>query len=303
MDTVLNDINDTYPEELLDDSYILSLWVKEKSVVRPSGEIKVSATLEPGVYTVEFDRDLGIFCQKMTTPSDELFVFSDSVAESVLREIDLFWDKRELYKQNKLMHKRGILLEGFPGTGKTALITQISNKIIEKGGVVFKVSGFNNLNHYVTFIRTAFRKIQPETPIITILEDINQYAQVESELLDFQDGKTHIDHHIIIATSNNTDEIPDSFLRPSRIDLRIEVGYPTARTRREYFQFKNVPEDQIEQLVLQTEECSLADLKEVYICVFLLNYTLSDALAKILKPRDRRDYSHKARRGPKIGLS
>lgn len=295
------EVADTYPEQLLDD-YVLSLWVKEKNIVRPSGDIKVSSVLEPGVYTVEFDRELGIFCEKTTAPSDELFIFSDSVTESVLQEIDLFWDKRELYKQNNLMHKRGILFEGFPGTGKSALITQISNRTIDKKGVIFKVSGFRNLNHYVTFIRTAFRKIQPDTPIITILEDINQYAEVEPEMLDFLDGKTNIDHHIVIATSNNTEDIPEAFLRPSRIDLRIEIGLPSRQTRLEYFQFKNVPENQLHRLVDQTDKFTLADLKEVYICVFLLDYTLDDALSKILLPKDKKNYSQHVRRAKKMGL-
>lgn len=290
------------PEELIDDAYVLSLWVKEKSIIRPSGDITVSATLEPGVYTVEFNRDLGIYCQKTAAPSDELFVFSDSVTDSLLQEIDLFWSKGELYKKNHLIHKRGILLEGFPGTGKTSMITQLSNRIIEKGGVVFRVSGFRNLDHYVTFIRTGFRKIQPDTPLITILEDINQYADVEMELLDFLDGKTHIDHHIVIATSNNTEEIPDTFLRPSRLDLRIEVNLPSEQTRREYFQYKEVPSDRVEDLVEQTKGCSLADLKEIYICIFLLDYSIEDALSKILKPRDKKNYSYRPKRGTRIGL-
>lgn len=294
--------NDSALDEFMDDSYVLALWVKEKNIVRPSGEITVSTTLDPGVYTVEFNRDLGIYCQKTTAPSDELFVFSDSVTEALLQEIDLFWDKSELYKKNNLIHKRGILLEGFPGTGKTSIITQLSNRIIEKGGVVFRVSGFRNIDHYVSFIRTGFRKIQPDTPIITILEDINQYAEVEMELLDFLDGKTHIDHHIVIATSNNTEDIPDAFLRPSRLDLRIEVNLPSKQTRKEYFQYKEVPSDRIDELVEQTKECSLADLKEIYICIFLLDYSLEDALSKILKPRDKKNYSYRSKKGTRIGL-
>jgi len=287
---------------VFDDEYKLSLWVREKDIIRASGDITVLSKLEPGVYTVEFNRELGLYCQILRSSSDELFIFSDSVTESLVQEIDLFWNKSDLYKENKLIHKRGILLEGFPGTGKSSIITQLSDKIIAQGGVVFKVSGFRNLDHYVSFLRTGFRKIQPDTPIITILEDIDQYGDVETSLLDFLDGKTHIDHHIIIATSNNTEEIPDTFLRPSRLDLRIEVALPSEQTRREYFQLKKVPVDMVEELVKETKGGSLADLKEIYICIFLLDYSLEDALTKINSPRDKKNYLYTPKNKTKIGL-
>jgi len=134
------------------------------------------------------------------------------------------------------------------------------------------------------------------------LEDIDQYGDVESSLLDFLDGKTHIDHHIVIATSNNTEEIPDTFLRPSRLDLRIEIPLPSEQTRREYFQFKNVPDTMVEELVSETDEASLADLKELYICIFLLDYSLEDALMKINSPRSKKNYLYTPKNKTKIGL-
>lgn len=290
-------------ESLFDDDYKLTMWVKEKDIYRASGDISTSKVLEPGLYVVDFNRDLGLYCQKINFSTDELFVFSNSVTEELLQEVDLFWSKQELYKQNKLTHKRGILLEGFSGTGKSSIITQLSDKIIAKGGVVFKVTSFRNLDHYVSFLRTGFRKIQPDTPIVTILEDLDSYVEVESSLLDFLDGKTHMDHHIVIATSNNTEDIPDTFLRPSRIDLRIEVALPNTKIREEYFRFKKVPEEMIEDLVKSTKDCSLADLKEIYVCIFLLDYTLEDALIKINNPKDKKNYLHNPKRRKKIGLA
>ena len=285
-----------------DDDYKLSLWVKEKDIIRASGELSTLKALDPGVYVVDFNRDFGYYCQQIRTVGDDLFLFSNSVIDNLVKEIDTFWNKKDLYKTNSLVHKRGILLEGFPGTGKSSIITLLSNRIIEKGGVVFKVNGFRNLDYYVTFLRTNFRKIQPHTPIITILEDIDQYEQVEDVLLDFLDGKTQINHHIIIATSNNTEEIPDTFLRPSRLDLKLEIEFPDEQTRREYFQFKKIPTDHVETLVEKTEGFSLADLKEVFVCMYLLDYSLEEALNKVASPRDKKNYLRSPRRKAKLGL-
>ena len=280
----------------------VSLWIKEKDIVRPSTSLCILPKIEPGIYSVADSRDYGLHCRKITTKSDELFVFTDSVTNKLVEEINNFWEKAALYKEAHLLHKRGILLEGFPGTGKSSIITILSDQLIAQGGVVFKVTGVRNLVDYIDFIKDGFRKIQPDTPIITILEDLDQYADAGMALLDFLDGKTQIDHHIIIATSNNTEDIPDTFLRPSRIDLKIEVPCPHEKTREEYFHFKNVPEKDIKMLVKLTNKCSLADLKEVYICVYLLDYSIEDAVNKVTHPRDKKNYTNSLLGNVKIGL-
>lgn len=297
MDTILTNTGqnfllveeDNFSDEMYSEEKI-SVWVKDKDIIQASTDITLLKKMEPGVYTVEYSRDIGLFCKKINTKSDKLFMFSDSITTNLFEEISLFWSKAELYKQNNLIHKRGILLEGFPGTGKSSIISLLSDEIINKGGVVFKVTGFRNLDNYINFMRSNFRKIQPETPVITILEDLDQYEEVEVELLDFLDGKTHLNHHVIIATTNNTEHIPDTFLRPSRIDLKIEVPLPCEQTRREYFKFKNIPEEDVDKLVIESETCSLADLKELYICIYLLDYTLEDALQKVISPKEKKNY-------------
>ena len=264
--------------------------MQDKDIVKASTNVTILKKINPGIYTVEFDKNIGLFCRSLDVKSDELFLFSDSITQKLLEEINLFWSKSNLYKENNLIHKRGILLEGFPGTGKSSLISILCTNIIKQGGVVFKVGGYRNLEDYISFIRNSFRKIQPDTPIITILEDLDQYEDAEEELLDFLDGKTHIDHHVVIATTNNTEVIPDTFLRPSRIDLKIEIPLPCDQTRREYFRHKGVPEKDLEELVSKSDQLSLADLKELYICIYLLDYTIEDAVLKINSPRAKKNY-------------
>lgn len=299
---LIDDFIDDSVEEKEKSEEKVSVWIKDKDMIKASTNITLFDKIEPGVYTVEFSREHGVFCKKMHIKSDELFIFSDSITEKLLSEINLFWSKSELYKKNNLIHKRGILLEGFPGTGKSSIISILSNEIINKGGVVFKINGVRNLDIYIDFIRNGFREIQPDTPIITILEDLDQYEEIEMDLLDFLDGKTHIDHHVVIATTNNTESIPDTFLRPSRIDLKIEIPLPSKDTRREYFQYKNVPETDIEILINKSNDFSLADLKELYISIYLLDYTIDEAIEKITTPREKKNYSTSAINTTKIGL-
>lgn len=280
----------------------ISVWVKDKDIYVPSTDISIMKELPPGMYKVEYSNDRGFYTKEISLETDELFTFTDSVTEDLLNQIKIFWEKEDLYKEKKLVHKRGILLAGYAGTGKTTIINMASKELIASGGVVFKIYGIKSLSNYMDFMKHGFRKIQPDTPVITILEDIDQYSDVEVELLDFLDGQYHVNHHIVIATSNNTEEIPDTFLRPSRLDLKIEVSHPSEMTRREYFENKGVPSEDLEKLVKETEECSLADLKEVYICIYLLDYSVEDAINQVMNPTAKKNYLVSKFQKSKIGL-
>jgi len=292
-----------------DDSYIelpknteeTSQWIVDKEYITPATSIKLQKKLLPGIYQVGVNNSIGLFCKKLSVKSDELYIFSNSIINNLLIEITNFLNNGKIFRDHKLLHKRGILLEGYPGTGKSSIISLLTKEVVKHNGIVFNVETPNNFNAYVEFLVNNFRKIEPETPVITILEDIDNYSD-STTILDFLDGKNSINHHIVIATTNNTKNLPDSFLRPSRLDLRIEIPLPNAATRKEFFMFKKVKEEDLEELVESTKDCSLADLKEIFITKYLLNYTISEAVEKVKKPRTRKNYNFSKKQNKKISI-
>ena len=125
----------------------VSMWVKDKDYFVPSTDISVIKELPPGMYQVNYSNERGFYCKPIKIETDELFIFTDAITTELLEEIQLFWDKADIYKDKNFVHKRGILLSGFAGTGKTTLINMVSQELIKRGGVVFKVYGIKNLSN------------------------------------------------------------------------------------------------------------------------------------------------------------
>ena len=276
-----------------------SMWLVDGQLHVPSVDVKLRKKLSPGIYRIETRMDKGVCAVKLENNSDELFDLNSDIIQSVMKEISAFWDKKELFESKKLLHKRGILLEGAPGNGKTSLITLLSQKIIEIGGVVFLVEKPQDLNLYINFLWNDFRHIEPDTPIITIIEDLDKYTETHT-LLDFLDGKTSIEHHVIVFTSNNTEDIPDPFLRPSRIDLRVVIDFPCEDDIKQYFTLKGVQESDLEVLADKAKGLSMADLKELYISVYILGYSIDESIQRITAPIKRANYTFNSKKRKSI---
>lgn len=294
---IIDDIDDEdYQEEikkeLEEEQSTYCNWVRNKQVYSPAADVEVIKKVVPGIYKI--NNDMALIKQSMV--SDNLYKLSDSEIDPILEEVTKFWNKVENFKKGNLIHKRGILLEGPPGTGKSSLITLIINDLIEKyKGVVLLVNNVSDFTKAYDFLKSTFRRIEPDTFVITIIEDIDKLAStvILPELLDFLDGKASIEHHLVIATSNDTSEMPDALLRVSRLDRRFYIGYPSEIARREYFVNKGIEDNLLDEYVKQSEELTISELKELYIGTYILGNPFDEVIDQILNPFEKKEYSTK----------
>ena len=252
-----------------------SLWQKSGEIYAPITSAKLVDKLQPGMYKIDKDYN----CSLIKIKSDNIYEFKDSIHTKILKDVEKFWSSEENFKNASILHKRGILLEGTPGTGKSTLITQIIDSIIQKGGIVFNISNVNDLIRTLGFYQDVLRKIEPTTPVVTIIEDIDKvYNQIEPELLDFLDGKRSINHSLTILTTNNSSRLSSALLRPSRVDKRYVINLPNKEAREEYFKFKNIPEELISKYVEASENMNISQLKELFISTVVLENTFEESL-------------------------
>ena len=286
--------DDSFPEEFS------STWLSSGDEYSPATDLKVEKKLPAGVYKMISTSD-GYRAVKTKIDSDELYVFSESYTKKIVDEIQDFWDRADIYTKNHITHKRGLLIEGSPGSGKSATITLLIDQLLKRDGLVFLVNSAEDFHILMNTIKPIIRKIEPDRPIITIIEDVDQLIDsmdTESFLLDFMDGKTSIDHHLIICTSNDTSNLSPALLRPSRIDMRFELPNPNKKIRKEYFEKKGIKDAEL--FAEKTHKMSFAELKEVFIGTQILGKDLDSVITQITNPLKAKSYLSPTK--TKIGL-
>jgi Cdc6-like AAA superfamily ATPase len=238
--------------------------------------------LPPGVYSAAVDSNGNLLIVSRTIITDDLIELPDSGGEEVLAGIRKFWTRKESFAARKQIFKRGILLYGPPGGGKTSVIMLLIKDLVDGGGVVLYVNEPNLATHALTEIR----KIEPERPIICILEDIDELVRRYGEhtLLQLLDGETQVANIVFVATTNYPELLAKRIInRPSRFDLVKKISVPSQIARRIYFQTRlpDLTPGQLTKWVNDTEGLSIAHLRELMICVFCLDGDYEETVKRL----------------------
>lgn len=258
---------------------------------------KTEEQLPPGQYIPMYNDQRGIYLVRTTAHADELMVLPDSKSQYILREIERFWKSRALFDAHGLLWKRGVILTGPPGSGKTSTLQQVASRVIEAGGVAL----YCNHPGVTAEALRVVRRIEPERPIVLLMEDIDaiiaRYG--EADLLALLDGELQVSNILHIATTNYPEDLDPRFIqRPSRFDDIVEIGMPSAEARDAYLKVKNprLAEEERALWVAGTEGFSIAALKEVIVSVECLGRRLEPTLERVRKMMARKPRSEDSRR-------
>jgi len=253
----------------------------------PAAPVNNTPLLPPSSYKINWDcsNQWPVFVKKEIV-LDELLLLPNPTLTSILEDIQYFWSNKQKFLNYKFAYKRGILLYGPPGCGKTSIISLLSRDIINRGGIVVSISTVNDLQIYTDSIGKVFRNIQPTTPILVLMEDLDGIAAVreaETMLLNVLDGTYQLSNVVYLACTNYPEKLQDRILnRPSRFDKRYLIDYPSTEVRRFYLERKIHPSDleeiDLEEIVKKTEGLSIAHLGEFVKNAFIFRKSIEESI-------------------------
>jgi len=267
----------------------------------PCADTKV--TLPNGVYTIESTRNDGIVFVKHALVVDNIIEFPDSQSAKVVDEIERFWDAGERFVGLGFAHRRGYLLYGPQGSGKTSLVMMAMHRVAKRGGIVFLM---NNEPELFTRGLELFRRIEPVRPALCVFEDVDAILRRHntSLVLALLDGESRIDHVLNVATTNYPEMLDKRIVaRPRRFDRVIKIGMPPYHVRLLYLQKKGLDDAHAERLSKSTEGLSLAALAEILVSSKALNITEEEAIKAMRDMATAEPSSEKfGKEGRRIGI-
>jgi hypothetical protein len=236
----------------------------------------------PGAYRCWLDCYGKQFYRAQELNVDELIDFPGSLADRILSEVDTFWQKGEQFARYGFLHRRGYLLYGKQGCGKSSLIHQIIARVVAAGHVAFFC------DHPGTFISCMeqFRAVEPDRPMVCVFEDIDAIIEHhgDSELLQWLDGNHQVNKAVNLASTNYPRKLDRRIVaRPRRFDRVLRIESPDERVRRAYFARKmpQLRPAEIEAWVEVSAGLPFAALAELLISVECLGNDLHEAAAML----------------------
>jgi SpoVK/Ycf46/Vps4 family AAA+-type ATPase len=265
-----------------------------------------------GFYKFTHSQQFGVGIVKSNVNLDELFELPFKESKEIIDDIKKFWKSKDKYDEYNYTHKRGILLYGKPGNGKTSIINLLTLELINKhNGIVFSINTPDDLHDFKEFVPSVVRNIEPNRPIICTIEDIDSILSnyghaTKSSFLNLLDGSSQVTNIVYIATTNYPEQLEENITnRPSRFDRRYEIGLPDDDVRRVYIQSK-IKKDDLERIDLdhwvnETKGFSISHIKELIISVIIFGNDLEESLSLMRQFIDIK--SLKTKQGAsKIGL-
>ncbi len=166
--------------------------------------------------------------------------------------------------------KRGVLLHGPPGTGKTHTVRYLMGRLAQS--TVLVLTG-----HGLMFIEQAAALARRLAPSVVVVEDVDLIAQDRSfspmgnpllfSLLDAMDGVAADADVTFVLTTNRATMLEEALVqRPGRIDLAVEIPRPDADGRRrlaELYQGGATVTANLEPLIDATEGATASAIKEL----------------------------------------
>lgn len=230
----------------------------EEVMVFSNGHWQKSAALYNAIANATFDN----------------LILPPSLMTELRDDLQQFFASRAAYDRYRIPWKRGLLLLGPPGNGKTHAIKALVNWLRQPCFYVKSLKS-NYMSDHDT-IKRVFDRARETTPCLLIMEDLDSLINDKNRsfFLNELDGFAANTGIVLIATTNHPERLDTAIVdRPSRFDRKYHFNLPATSERIAYISQWNTtlePELRLseagqEQIVALTDGYSFAYLKELFL--------------------------------------
>ncbi|KAI1342482.1 BCS1 N terminal-domain-containing protein [Xylariaceae sp. FL0016] len=163
-------------------------------------------------------------------------ILDEGVKEGIVSDAKDFLQRRQWYVDRGIPYRRGYLLHGPPGSGKSSFIQALA------GELDYSIAMINLSEVGVTDDKLAFLLTKLPQGTIVLLEDcdsafVNRKARESdgysgstvtfSGLLNALDGLSAGEERIAFLTTNHVELLDPALIRPGRVDMMARIGEAT----------------------------------------------------------------------------
>lgn len=292
------------------DEFIQFDFVEEEQVY--SKDVIIS----PGIWAIAVENQRLIL--KPTSYTKQNLIESYVATKEITDKVETFFNKVDVYRELGVDPKRGLLLYGPPGGGKTSTLAKVAEKYgaMPNTAIVLWPSDKFEARTVKDFLNNFNYEKHQISQFILIIEDLGGVEQnsgprySESSLLSILDNveRTFTVPTMIIATTN----FPEMFLenltnRPQRFDDVIEVKRPNGKARAEFLAFFGgdlVKEEDATKIQANKYDIfSPAHIKEIVVRSRLYDISISSSIDRVFEQAERASKQFSNKKSSGIGFN
>jgi chaperone BCS1 len=215
------------------ESWNITIYSRDRGLARQLLEEAREAALPANESRLTVHR-AGYACwneqmKRMPRPLESV-VLPAGMMEEMLADLRLFLGRRSWYRDRGIPYRRGYLLHGPPGTGKSSAVVALASAL----GMDISMLSLGNAN----LDDNSLADLLSEVPINSLVlmedidcafierqEDADKRSKVTfSGLLNAIDGVAAGEGRLLFATTNHLERLDPALIRPGRIDRKFYIG-------------------------------------------------------------------------------
>ncbi len=191
-------------------------------------------------------------------------VLQGTIREDLVRDVRVFLQSKDYYTKLGVPYRRGYLLFGPPGCGKSSVVMALAGEL----RLAICVMSLSNRSLDDESLNTLLNEAPAKA--LVLLEDIDRAFTADSRvtmsgLLNALDGVAAQEGRIVFMTTNHVERLDPALIRPGRADVKVEIGLMNSHQMKEMFAkfFPDATDSQRERFVsaVGAEQVSPAQLQ------------------------------------------